>query len=498
MSFYFLQGIKDMSQKLQNVRVRSAPSPTGDPHVGTAYVSLFNYAFAKNAGGTFILRIEDTDRSRSSKESEEAIMRSLRWLGLEWDEGPDKEGDPGPYRQSERFGIYSKYGQKLLENGSAYRCFCTSERLAALRKTQQAQKRPTGYDGLCRALGEDEIEQKMAQNEPYTIRLKVPAEGETSYEDYIRGTITFRNPEIDDQVLLKSDGFPTYHLANVVDDHLMEISHVIRAEEWITSTPKHVLLYNAFGWEQPAFIHLPLLRNKDKSKISKRKNPVSLDWYREKGYLKEALLNFLALMGWSIGAEREKFTLQEMVTHFSWERAKKSGPVFDLQKLDWLNGEYIRAMSPDELLDRIVEEGYTDYTDVPRRKLLSIMELVQDRMKTLSEFDESIGFFFAREPYDAETLIPKKKDASFTAEVLEALKDTLEGVEDWTTESLEQALQAFCEEGGWKRRDVYMPLRVAITCRRVSTPLFETMEILGKKECLVRFQEAVEKCENKG
>ncbi len=483
-----------ITENTKQVRVRSAPSPTGLPHVGTAYVSLFNYAFAKKTGGTFILRLEDTDRTRSSIESEEAIVDALNWLGLHWDEGPQKGGPHGPYRQSERFDIYKNYAFKLLENDCAYRCFCTSERLDALRKTQQARKMPTGYDGLCRALDEEEIEAQMKADTPHTVRLKVPSEGETSYEDYSRGTIRFKNPEIDDQILLKSDGYPTYHLANVVDDHLMGITHVIRAEEWLTSTPKHVLLYRAFGWEQPAFIHLPLLRNKDKSKISKRKNPVSLDWYKDKGYLQEALLNFLALMGWSIGDEREMFSLQDMIDNFSWDKVKKSGPVFDLQKLDWLNGEHIRAMTEDALLDRIIDGGYTKHADRPRHELIEIIKLVRERMTTLSEFDELTAFFFAREPYETEQLIPKKRDAGFAAEVLQALKDTLANVEVWKTETLETALQKFCEEGGWKRRDVYMPLRVAITCRRISTPLFETMEILGREECMERFSTALEKC----
>lgn len=482
-----------MRSQSRRTRVRSAPSPTGEPHVGTAYVSLFNYAFARKEKGVFVLRIEDTDRTRSSAGSEQAIARSLDWLGLQWDEGPDRDGPFGPYRQSERTGIYREHASRLVESGSAYRCFCTAERLTALRKTQQAQKRPTGYDGLCRALEAGEVEEKLLARTPFTIRLKVPSGGETCYEDYLRGRIRFKNPDIDDQVLLKSDGYPTYHLANVVDDHLMEISHVIRAEEWITSTPKHVLLYNAFGWELPVFIHLPLLRNKDKSKISKRKNPVSLEWYREKGYLKEALLNFLALMGWSLGEDREIFSLKEMIDAFSWDRVKKSGPVFDLQKLDWLNGEYIRAMPPDELLERIVEGGYTCRGDRPHGLLKEITKLVQERMTVLSEFDGLTGFFFDREPYEAGDLIPGKKDAAFAARVLGGLSELLQGAQDWRAAPLESAIQEFCEECGCKRRDVYMPLRVAITCRRVSTPIFETMEILGKRECIERLTAATGK-----
>ena len=484
-----------MADDLSKVRVRVAPSPTGAPHVGTAYVALFNYAFARATDGDFLLRIEDTDRERSSKESEEGILDSLHWLGLEWDEGPDNGGPVGPYRQSERFDTYRKYANELMEKGAAYPCFCTAERLANLRKTQQAQGMAPGYDRLCRGLSDEEVQEKMEAGEPYTIRLKVPTEGETQYEDLVRGTISFRNAEIDDQILLKSDGFPTYHLANVVDDHLMGISHVCRAEEWITSTPKHVLLYKAFGWAMPSFVHMPLLRNKDKSKISKRKNPVSLQWYKEEGYLPEAMLNFLALMGWSIKGDQEVFSLQEMIDNFEWDRVKTSGPVFDLTKLDWLNGVYIREMTPQQLLERILEGGYTQWADQPADTLVAILELVQERMKNLSEFDELTGFFFRREEYDAENLIPKKGDAELAQEALTASKNGLQELDEWTAEPLELKMREVCDERDWNRGVAYMPLRVAITCRKVSTPLFETMEILGREECMERLDEAIKKAQ---
>ncbi len=362
------------------IRVRVAPSPTGRPHVGTAYIALFNYAFAQHENGEFILRIEDTDRERSTRESEEEIIRALRWLGLDWDEGPDVDGPRGPYRQSERFDTYAAHAQTLLDTGHAYRCFCTPERLKKLREQQQKEKGFVGYDGKCRDLSEEEVQKKLDEDVPHTIRLKTPNEGETSFTDRIRDEITIPNNEIDDQVLIKSDGFPTYHLANVVDDHLMDISHVVRAEEWISSTPKHTLLYDAFDWDMPVFIHLPLLRNKDKTKISKRKNPVSLDYYREKGYLQEALLNFLALMGYSLEEDREVFSIDEMIDEFTWDRVKTSGPVFDTEKLDWINGEYIRELEPSELLERILAEPYTEHTDVDAQKLLGIVELIQERI----------------------------------------------------------------------------------------------------------------------
>ena len=480
------------------VRVRVAPSPTGAPHVGTAYIALFNYAFARSQGGQFILRIEDTDRERSSAESERAIMNALRWLGLDWDEGPDAGGACGPYRQSERSDQYRAYAAQLLDCGAAYRCFCTPERLANLRKMQQSRGLSPGYDGPCRALSPEEVQEKLGAGLPHTVRLKVPTEGETRYEDLVRGTISFKNAEIDDQILLKSDGFPTYHLANVVDDHLMGITHVCRAEEWITSTPKHVLLYKALGWQMPVFIHMPLLRNKDRSKISKRRDPVSLTWYREQGYLPEAMLNFLGLMGWSMSDAREVFTLQEMIQEFAWDRVKTSGPVFDLQKLEWLNGYYIRQITVEDLLARILQGGHTSHLAEATDRLLAITTLVQERLKKLSEFDKLTGFFFEREPYEADDLVPKKRDGALARDVLQGERELLEGLADWRAEPIEAAVQNLCETKHWKRGDAYMPLRVAVTCRRVSTPLFETMTILGKEECMARLDIALQKAQQHG
>lgn len=472
------------------IRVRAAPSPTGPPHVGNAYVALFDYAFARRHGGDFVLRIEDTDRERSTRESEEAILKAFRWIGLEWDEGPDVGGPYGPYRQSERSDIYRRHAQELLQSGAVYRCFCTSEQLAQRRKSRRRDDPVSGYDRLCRALSEEEVQRKLDAGLPYVLRLKVPLEGETRFDDLVRGTVTVQNSEIDDQVLLKSDGFPTYHLANVVDDHLMEISHVVRAEEWIVSTPKHVLLYQAFGWEPPAFVHMPLLRNADKSKISKRKDPTSLLWYRQQGYLPEALRNFLSLMGWSLGDDREIFSLQEMVESFSWEKVKTSGPVFDLQKLEWMNGEYIRMLPVEELLERILKEPYTRHADQPAAKLLKIAALAQERLKRLAEFDSLTNFFFEREPYEAKDLIPRKHDASFARQALNSALDTIKPLDDWSAPALEADLTALAESLQWERGALFMVLRVAVTCRRVSTPLFETMEVLGKQECIERIEAA--------
>ena len=477
------------------VRVRIAPSPTGDPHVGTAYIALFNYAFAKKSGGKFILRIEDTDRTRSTLESEAAILRALKWTGLAWDEGPDIGGPHGPYRQSERSEIYKEHAQLLLDRGAAYRCFCTPERLTDLRKRQIAEKGALGYDGLCRGVLKDESAQRAAAGETFVIRLAMPRSGETSFKDRLRGVISFQNAGVDDQVLLKSDGFPTYHLANVVDDHLMEITHVIRAEEWISSTPKHVVLYQAFGWKAPEFAHMPLLRNKDKSKISKRKNPVSLDYYRDAGILPEALRNFLGLMGWSIGGDREKFTLDEMVEAFDLDRVSTGEPVFDLVKLIDMNGQYLREMPAETVLQRLVEWRLSPAF------MKQVLPLVHERMKLLTDFVGQADFFFTGDldvKAIAELMVPKGKTP---AEVAAILNDYIEKVDDpgegkkrieFKDKPLEEFSRAFCESSGWKPKDFFMGLRAAVTGKTATPPLFATMEVLGRELTRRRVRSAVD------
>ncbi|MDY7026521.1 MAG: glutamate--tRNA ligase, partial [Pseudomonadota bacterium] len=326
---------------MSTVRTRIAPSPTGDPHVGTAYIALFNYCFAKQHGGEFILRIEDTDQKRSTAESEQAILDSLKWMGLQWDEGPDIGGEYGPYRQSERKALYASYAMQLVESGHAYFCFRTPEELDAIRAARVEAGLNPGIKGDL-ALPEEQVQQRLAANEPYVIRMKVPDEGVCVIEDGLRGTIEVEWSQVDHQILLKSDGMPTYHLANVVDDHLMKITHVIRGEEWISSAPKHFLLYQYFGWEMPKLTHMPLLRNPDKSKLSKRKNPTSIHFYQRMGFMPEAVMNYLGRMGWSMPDEREKFTLDEMVAEFDIQRVSLGGPVFDVEKLRWLNGQWLR------------------------------------------------------------------------------------------------------------------------------------------------------------
>lgn len=472
------------------VRVRIAPSPTGDPHVGTAYVALFNLAFARQQGGSFILRIEDTDQTRSTRESERQIFESLRWLGLVWDEGPDVGGPCGPYRQSERTAIYADHCRQLVERGGAYRCFCTAERLDAVRKAQEAAKQQPKYDGHCRDLPRAAAEERMAKGEPSVIRLRVPSEGETAFVDRLRGEIRFQNRVVDDQVLMKSDGFPTYHLANVVDDHLMGITHVMRAEEWIASTPKHILLYEAFGWTPPSFAHLPLLRNSDRSKISKRKNPTSLLWYRSQGYLPETMVNFLALQGFSMPDGAEVFPFESMVKNFSFDRINTAGPVFDLEKLDWLNGVWIRSLSPAEFAERMIRFGSPEKD---RAFLTAVAPLVQERLRKLSEFSDLTDFFSKDAlDYPVESLLPKKGalTKSDVAAMLGSFLASLGSLAEFAAPAIEAACVADAERLKWKKGDYFMALRVAVTGKAVTPPLCDSMVLLGREKVVARVTEA--------
>ena len=477
-----------MSSK--EIKVRIAPSPTGDPHVGTAYIALFNYAFAKRQGGKFILRIEDTDQARSMAASERAIMDSLRWLGLQWDEGPDVGGPNGPYRQSERKQIYREHAMELVEKGAAYPCFCTADRLKDLRSKQRLLKQKPMYDGKCRAIPKAEAARRMASGEPYVIRLAVPKQGESVVMDRLRGKVTFNNAEIDDQVLLKSDGFPTYHLANVVDDHMMGVTHVIRAEEWVNSLPKHYLLYQAFGWEPPEFVHMPLLRNKDKSKISKRKNPVNIDYYRSIGILPQAMLNFLAMMGYSMPDGREMFTLQEFVDSFDLDRVSLGGPVFDIDKLMWLNGQYVRDLGDQDLLDLVLSEVYS------RKRLRAIIPLVKERIRTLGEFPNATAFYFAPRvdlPVDDVLKATKRRDPKETAAYLKRFVKSFDEMTAFDDQAIEDRMRAFAEAEGLKTREFFMVVRLAVTGRKASPPLIETMRVLGRAACAERIRLAVER-----
>jgi len=453
------------------VRVRIAPSPTGDPHIGTAYIALFNYVFAKKSGGKFIIRIEDTDQKRYRASSEAMILSALKWVGLEWDEGPDKEGAYGPYRQSERKAHYHQYAEELINKGHAYRCFCTPARLEELRKIRHAQKLPSGYDRFCRDIPEKDIDEKLAQGLTYVVRMKMPVIGKTIVNDRLRGNIEFENDGIDDQVLLKSDGFPTYHLAVVVDDHLMKISHVIRGEEWISSTPKHVMLYEMFGWDKPEFCHLPLLRNLDKSKISKRKNPTSINYYKRKGILPEALRNFLSLMGWSMGDNQEIFSTEDMISRFSWDQMNLGGPVFDLQKLAWLNGQYLKSETDHEILSQLKEFVFSD------EYLLKIIPLIRERMEKFEDFIDSTLYFFQGDLKYNPALFPKNPQTSALLNDISLLLDT---AQNWTHNELQATVKQYMQEKKLKPKEVFMPIRLAVTGVRETPPLFQCIEILGK------------------
>jgi glutamyl-tRNA synthetase len=465
----------------KNVRVRIAPSPTGDPHVGTAYVALFNYIFAKKHGGEFLLRVEDTDQVRAKASSESMIMKSLRWLGLEWDEGPDKGGPYGPYRQSERTGIYREHAEILVNSGHAYRCFCTAERLDGVRQAQREAGVTTAYDRHCRELTATAVQELLEKQSPYVIRLKMPTTGFTQFTDEIRGVVEIENSRMDDQVLIKSDGYPTYHLANVVDDHLMKISHVIRAEEWINSTPKHVVLYDSFGWEKPKFAHLPLLRNADKSKISKRKNPVALTYYQRAGILPQALMNFLANMGWSFGNDVEFFTIQQMMEKFEFKDIHLGGPVFDVVKLTWMNQHYMHKMTDDEFVDYIQKEIFS------RDNLLALKPLALERMHRFEQFVDNNAFFFnGALNYTGVEVVPKGKTAPEIATMLNGLVEKLDDLYEWNHERVKAVVEAYKDEIAWKPKDIFMTLRLVATGRKDSPPLFETMEVIGRE--IVRFR----------
>ena len=469
------------------VRTRIAPSPTGAPHVGTAYMALFNLAFARRHGGRMILRIEDTDQLRSTPESEEAILSALSWMGIQWDEGPDCGGDFGPYRQSERTTLYQAEVQRLIDQGNAYLCFCSSERLDQVRKEQIANKETPRYDGHCLALEPEQIEERKNRGDPYVVRLKVPAEGECRFEDELRGEISIDWSQIDHQVIQKSDGFPTYHLANVVDDHLMNISHVIRGEEWISSTPKHILLYDYLGWKPPVFAHLPLLRNPDKSKLSKRKNPTSIHFYQDSGFLPEAMLNYLGMMGYTLPDQREIFSLEELCETFEVKRVSLGGPIFDIEKLKWLNGRYLREkLNPEEVLQKLIEwKAGPDFFQ-------KIIPLALPRLETFSDFFPISQFLLNENPVYKFEDLAGKQEPNDVARMLKIAEWELEKITPWTRDSLANAFQTIAETEEMKLKELLAPFFVCITGSKVSLPLFDGMELLGPDLARTRIRKALQ------
>jgi glutamyl-tRNA synthetase len=471
------------------VRVRIAPSPTGDPHVGTAYIALFNLIFARHFHGQFILRIEDTDQSRSRPEYEKNIMEALRWCNIDWDEGPDVGGPYGPYRQSERTEIYRKYAYELVDKGQAYKCFATAEELTEMRETASLQGRRVGYDRRYRNLSPEEVKEREAAGQSFVIRLKIPLTGECVFEDRIKGRISAPWADIDDQILLKSDGFPTYHLANVVDDFSMKITHVIRGDEWMSSTPKHIRLYEAFGWTPPIFMHMPLLLGKEGKKLSKRKNPTSIFYFRDSGYLPEALVNFLTLMGYSMPNEKEIYTLDEIIRDFDPKRIGTSGAFFDIQKLGWVNQKKIIESIPEDQLWRRLSEWRMSEAFMQR-----LMPLVHTRIKTFTDFMQLCDFFFIAElKLTPEILCPQSTAAERVSGILQGIIWSLDDQENWTGSGLEKASHEVAASFGVHHKKVVIPiLFAALMGKHMGPPLFDSATLLGKDICRVRFLNAIE------
>jgi len=472
------------------VRVRFAPSPTGYPHLGNIRTALFNWLFARHHGGKFILRIEDTDVARSVEGAVENITESLKWLGLDWDEGP--------YFQSQRLPLYQEIARKLVDQEHAYLCYCSPQRLEEMRQEQMRRKQPPKYDRRCRELTEQQKAQLEASGVTPVVRFKTPLEGETSFHDLIRGKVTFQNDTLDDFILLKSDGYPTYHLANVVDDHLMVISHVLRADEWLSSTPRHILLYQALDWQPPQFAHLPMILGPDRAKLSKRHGATNIIDYRRQGYLPEAMINFLSLLGWSLDDKTELLSREELVKHFSLERVGKTAAIFNKDKLDWMNGVYLRQLTPEQFASQSTPFLQRDLPSSVKRPLddryiSTITPSIQERARTLGDVPHLADFFFLDELEYNQSLLIKGMDTASATKVIETSLERLKPLEAWNTASLEDILRPLATELGLTTSKFFGLLRVAITGRTASPPLFQTMAALGKERCLKRLNKALQK-----
>ena len=481
---------------MENIRVRFAPSPTGYLHVGGLRTALYNYLFARRNNGQFILRIEDTDRNRFVEGAVENLIDALKWCGLQFDEGPDVGGSFGPYMQSQRLDIYQKYVQELISNGNAYYCFCSTQRLEALKEEQQKQKLPqTKYDKHCLALNKKEVEEKLANKDPFVIRLNVEPNHRIIFDDIVRGRVEFDSNNVDDQVLIKSDGYPTYHLANVVDDHLMQISHVIRGEEWLSSTPKHVLLYDSFKWERPVFAHLPLLLNPDRSKLSKRQGDVAVEDYRTKGFLKEALVNFVALLGWNAGDDQEFYYMKELIEKFTLERVNKSGAVFDLEKLNWLNAEHLRKKSNEELLVILKEEILNSQFAIPNYSdsyLLQVIAAMKERVSFVKEYLTKSPYFFEPPKEFEETAVQKNWKPETPAQLIKLSNEFNLLVANPAKEDYEHALHKVAEKLNVGKGKLIHPLRLAVSGMSTGPGVFDIVVILGKEETISRINKALE------
>jgi glutamyl-tRNA synthetase len=482
---------------VEPVRVRFAPSPTGMPHAGNIHTAIFDYLLARRTGGQFILRIEDTDTERKVEGAVAHLMEALKWLGLDWDEGPDVGGPYGPYYQSQRLSLYKTAAEKLVEQGNAYYCYCSTERLEEMRKNQEITKAAPGYDRACRYLTKDECAAREAQGIKPVIRFKVPDEGQTKFHDIIYGDVVFENKTLDDFVMLKSDGFPTYHLANVVDDHAMKITHIIRGEEWISSTPRHLLMYQAFGYTPPQYVHMPVIVGADRAKLSKRRGAIPILGYRDMGYLPDALFNFLVLIGWSLDDKTEIMTRQQIIDNFSVERMGKTAAAFNQEKLDWMNGVYIRNLPVEDLTNRLYPfmEKYLP-PEIKRpidvKYVQQIAPLIRERINTLKDAAAYADFFFIDKlEHDPAKFVDKKTDKETALKTLKAAEEKLSSMISFDRDLLESSLRSLAESLGIKAGQLFNVLRVAVTARDATPPLFETMAVLGKDRCLNRINKAI-------
>ena len=490
-----------MSNGNGNFRVRFAPSPTGEPHVGNIRTAIFDWLLARQRGGEFIVRIEDTDQARAVDGAVEGIIEALQWLGIDWDEGPDIGGKHAPYKQSERLPLYAEYAERLVRQGFAYRCYCSPERLDAVRKARSKQADATGYDRRCRSLSGEEcerMESDMAERgETPVVRFKMPLDGITTINDLVRGEVSFENRLVDDFVMLKSDGYPTYHLAHLIDDHHMGITHVLRGEEWLPSAPRHLQIYDALGWQPPKFAHLPIILAPDRSKLSKRHGATSLLEYRALGYLPYTMVNFLTLLGWSLDDKTELFTQESLIENFSIERVAKAGAIFNTEKLDWMNGHYIRQMSADELADALLAfwRAYPppEIPEPPPRALaLKIAPMVQERLKTLRDAAPLVAFLFKDSiDYDPAELIQRRMDADATKRCLQAAHDGIAELPDFDADAIETLLRGMVKDLDVKAGQLFGSLRVATTGQRIAPPLFASIEALGRKRTVELIASAV-------
>jgi glutamyl-tRNA synthetase len=480
----------------EEIRVRYAPSPTGFPHIGNIRTALFNWLYARRHGGKFVVRVEDTDQERLVPGAVEGILDGLDWLGIDWDEGPRVDGPFGPYFQSQRLELYQNAGEDLIARGKAYRCYCTRERLAELRERQQKEKRSIGYDGHCRRLTDEQRADLAAEGGPSVVRFAMPLSGVTGVHDLVRGEVEWQNDLLDDFVLIKSDGFPTYHLAVVVDDHQMQISHVLRAEEWLSSTPRHLQIYAALEYSPPQFGHLPMILGPDRAKLSKRHGATSILEYRDLGYLPDALKNFMVLLGWSLDDQTDVMPLEVVKENFSLERVGKPAAIFDIERLQWMNGVYIRQLPAQDLAERMMpfleRDLPPDLLPVDRAYLLRIIPLVQERLKLLSESAQLTEYFFRKElEYEPAALVQRGMTPESARAALKRARTDLVGVPTFDHEHLDGALREASQDLGLRPREFFGVLRVAVTGRTATPPLFETMEVLGRERVLERVQAAV-------